>query len=207
MVSGDVPPRPGASTPPTWLSRSETTRRWRFFGHFCQTIVGDSQQTVVACRNVSGLSSTFDPVATMARGLLCRPHRTPTREEPTHMMKHSFALLVTAMTSMLAGCEPLLRRRQRPQRRIRWNYCGSDGYYECKTTSCIWRGPTCPAGGSSGGVQRQRLRVHHQHRLRSGLLLRRTASAKRPASARRTATAARATSATKNGLLASRASR
>lgn len=61
------------------------------------------------------------------------------------MMKTSFALLVTAMTSMLAGCSLYFGDGNDHNRGDgTWNYCGSDGYYECKDESCIWRGPTCP---------------------------------------------------------------
>lgn len=75
------------------------------------------------------------------------------------MMKHSFALLVTAMTSMLAGCSLYFGDGSDHDRGDgSWTYCGSDGYYECKDESCVWRGPECPAGtgtdpnggGSSG---------------------------------------------------------
>ena len=61
------------------------------------------------------------------------------------MMKTSFALLVTAMTSMLAGCSLYFGDGNDHDRSDgTWNYCGSDGYYECKDESCVWRGPTCP---------------------------------------------------------------
>ena len=31
-----------------------------------------------------------------------------------------------------------------------WNYCGSDGYYQCQGDNCTWVGATCPAGTGSG---------------------------------------------------------
>jgi hypothetical protein len=31
-----------------------------------------------------------------------------------------------------------------------WNYCGSDGYYQCQGDNCTWVSPSCPAGGSGG---------------------------------------------------------
>jgi Cys-rich repeat protein len=65
------------------------------------------------------------------------------------MMKHSVALLVSAMTSMLAGCSLYFGDSENDGS---WNYCGEDGYYECEGNDCFWRGATCPAGAGSGGT-------------------------------------------------------
>ena len=66
------------------------------------------------------------------------------------MMKHSFALLVACMTTMLAGCE-LYFGDGHDHNDSQWNYCGSDGYYICSGDNCEWQGPNCPAGvGGSG---------------------------------------------------------
>lgn len=59
------------------------------------------------------------------------------------MMKHSVALLVSAMTSMLAGCSLYFGDSSNDGA---WNYCGEDGYYECEGDDCFWRGPSCPSG-------------------------------------------------------------
>lgn len=62
------------------------------------------------------------------------------------MMKHSVALLVSAMTSMLAGCSLYFGGSDNDGS---WNYCGEDGYYECEGNDCFWRGASCPAGSST----------------------------------------------------------
>ncbi len=62
------------------------------------------------------------------------------------MMKHSVALLVSAMTSLLAGCSLYFGGSDNDGS---WNYCGEDGYYECEGNDCFWRGPSCPAGTST----------------------------------------------------------
>jgi hypothetical protein len=68
------------------------------------------------------------------------------------MMKTSFALLVTAMTSMLAGCSLYFGDGNENGRGDgTWNYCGSDGYYQCQDESCVWTGPTCPSGTDPNG--------------------------------------------------------
>ena len=58
-------------------------------------------------------------------------------------------LVAVATTSMLAGCE--LYFGSHDHNGGSWNYCGSDGYYQCKGDSCTWVSPTCPAPGSGGG--------------------------------------------------------
>jgi len=64
------------------------------------------------------------------------------------MMKHSVTLLIAAATMALAGCELYFGNDQSSN--DSWNYCGSDGYYECSGDTCYWRGPQCPAGTGSG---------------------------------------------------------
>jgi Cys-rich repeat protein len=63
------------------------------------------------------------------------------------MMKHSIALLVATVTLALSGCELYFGEEENNGS---WNYCGSDGYYECSDNDCYWRGPECPSGGTSG---------------------------------------------------------
>src|SRR3977135_241734 len=33
-----------------------------------------------------------------------------------------------------------------------WNYCGSDGYYQCQGNNCTWVGSTCPNQGSGSST-------------------------------------------------------
>jgi len=63
----------------------------------------------------------------------------------------TFGLLVAvATTSMLAGCELYFGSHDHNGGGS-WNYCGTDGYYQCQGDSCTWVSPTCPAPGTSGG--------------------------------------------------------
>ncbi len=66
------------------------------------------------------------------------------------MMKHSIALLVAVATSALAGCQLYFGEENNNGS---WNYCGSDGYYECSDDECYWRGPECPAGAGTGSPE------------------------------------------------------
>ncbi|MCX5741265.1 MAG: hypothetical protein NT062_02060 [Proteobacteria bacterium] len=54
-----------------------------------------------------------------------------------------------AMTSMLAGCELYFDGHDNGS--DHWNYCGSDGYYDCYGDACTWVTSSCPVGGGSGG--------------------------------------------------------
>jgi hypothetical protein len=65
------------------------------------------------------------------------------------MMKHSIALLVATVTIALSGCELYFGEEENNGS---WNYCGSDGYYECNDNDCYWRGPECPSSSGSGGM-------------------------------------------------------
>jgi hypothetical protein len=70
------------------------------------------------------------------------------------MMKNSIALLVTAMTSLLTGCSLYFGDgNNHGDGDGSWNYCGSDGYYECQDEDCTWRGPSCPSGTDPGGFE------------------------------------------------------
>jgi len=64
----------------------------------------------------------------------------------------SLGLMVAlAATSMLAGCELYFGSHDHSgSGGSTWNYCGSDGYYQCHGDSCTWVSPTCPDPGSSG---------------------------------------------------------
>ena len=65
---------------------------------------------------------------------------------------HSFTLLVgLALLSTLAGCE-LYFGGGHGDGGGSWNYCGSDGYYQCQGDSCSWVAPSCPAGAGSGSA-------------------------------------------------------
>lgn len=46
-----------------------------------------------------------------------------------------------AMTSMLAGCELYFDGHDNDDH---WNYCGSDGYYDCYGDSCSYVASSCP---------------------------------------------------------------
>lgn len=61
---------------------------------------------------------------------------------------HSLGLMVAlAATSMLAGCE-LYFGSHDDGHGSTWNYCGSDGYYQCSGDSCSWVSATCPDPGT-----------------------------------------------------------
>jgi hypothetical protein len=65
----------------------------------------------------------------------------------------SLGLMVAlATTSMLAGCELYFGSHDHNGGST-WNYCGSDGYYQCQGDSCTWVSPTCPAPGSGSGYE------------------------------------------------------
>jgi hypothetical protein len=62
---------------------------------------------------------------------------------------HSLGLMVAlAATSMLAGCELYFGSHDHGDGST-WNYCGSDGYYQCHGDSCSWVSATCPDPGTS----------------------------------------------------------
>src|SRR6476659_5091281 len=87
----------------------------------------------------------------MARGLLCEPFTArPTKERsPMNKLVHSLALMVAvATTSMLAGCELYFGSHDHNSGST-WNYCGSDGYYQCRGDSCTWVSATCPDPGAT----------------------------------------------------------
>jgi len=61
-------------------------------------------------------------------------------------------MVALATTSMLAGCELYFGSHDHNGGGGTWNYCGSDGYYQCHGDSCTWVSATCPDGttGSAG---------------------------------------------------------
>lgn len=64
---------------------------------------------------------------------------------------NSFSLLVAAgALSTLAGCELYFGNDHSSDQ---WNYCGSDGFYQCNGDNCEWVSPTCPTGTGSGTGQ------------------------------------------------------
>jgi hypothetical protein len=66
----------------------------------------------------------------------------------------TFGLMVAlATTSMLAGCELYFGSHDHKGGGGTWNYCGTDGYYQCHGDSCTWVSPTCPAPGSGSGYE------------------------------------------------------
>lgn len=79
-------------------------------------------------------------------------YRTPTERNDPIMMKHSIqslaGLLVAVATFTLAGCQLYFGEEENNGT---WNYCGSDGYYECTDDDCYWRSPECPASGGGWG--------------------------------------------------------
>jgi hypothetical protein len=65
----------------------------------------------------------------------------------------SLSLLVAAgCLSTLAGCE--LYFGDHNHNTDTWNYCGSDGFYQCQGDSCEWVSSSCPSntGSGSGGT-------------------------------------------------------
>lgn len=63
-------------------------------------------------------------------------------------MKNSTLVgLAIALTSTLAGCELYFGHNGNDH----WNYCASDGYYDCVGDNCTWVADTCPANGSGSG--------------------------------------------------------
>ena len=66
----------------------------------------------------------------------------------------SLGLMVAlATTSMLAGCELYFGSHDHNGGSGTWNYCGTDGYYQCHGDSCTWVSPTCPAPGQGSGYE------------------------------------------------------
>jgi len=66
-----------------------------------------------------------------------------------NLHKLGFAVTV-AMTSMLAGCELYFDGHDNDDH---WNYCGSDGYYDCWGDDCTWVASGCPIGPGPGPVE------------------------------------------------------
>nr|MBA3541579.1 hypothetical protein [Deltaproteobacteria bacterium] len=56
------------------------------------------------------------------------------------------AIALAAASTLLAGCELYFGSHDQDDT---WNYCGSDGYYNCYGDECTWVAPTCPAGGGN----------------------------------------------------------
>lgn len=70
------------------------------------------------------------------------------------MMKHSIALMVTAMASLLTGCSLYFGEgNDHEDGDGSWTYCGSDGYYECQDENCSWVSASCPSGTAPGGFE------------------------------------------------------
>jgi Cys-rich repeat protein len=64
---------------------------------------------------------------------------------------HSLGLMVALVTtSMLAGCDLYFGSHDHGS--STWNYCGSDGYYQCQGDNCTWESASCPATTNDGGV-------------------------------------------------------
>lgn len=55
-----------------------------------------------------------------------------------------------AAVSTLAGCE--LYFGGHDHNNDTWNYCGSDGEYQCQGNDCQWVSPTCTSGNGSGSA-------------------------------------------------------
>ncbi len=63
---------------------------------------------------------------------------------------HSVSMLVAAgVLSTLAGCELYFHDNHDSDQ---WNYCGSDGQYQCNGDNCEWVSPTCDGSSGSGGT-------------------------------------------------------
>jgi hypothetical protein len=62
---------------------------------------------------------------------------------------NSLSLLVAVgFLSTLAGCD--LYFHDHGNDNDTWNYCGSDGFYQCQGDNCEWVSNTCPDGQGSG---------------------------------------------------------
>lgn len=59
---------------------------------------------------------------------------------------NTFGLLLATLVA-LGGCDLYFGHHDSGGT---WNYCGSDGYYQCQGDNCTWVGATCPAGSGSG---------------------------------------------------------
>ncbi len=70
----------------------------------------------------------------------------------TKLLKSLGFTLAVASAIALAGCE--LYFGNSDDSSDQWNYCGSDGFYQCQGNNCNWVGATCPpdsvGSGSSG---------------------------------------------------------
>jgi Dickkopf-like protein len=56
--------------------------------------------------------------------------------------------LAVVMTSMLGGCELYFGSHDGEDH---WNYCGSDGFYDCTGDQCSWVSQSCPTGTTGSG--------------------------------------------------------
>ena len=64
---------------------------------------------------------------------------------------NSLSLLVAVgFLSTLAGCDLYFHGQN--DNNDSWNYCGSDGLYQCQGDNCEWVSNTCPDGTGSGGT-------------------------------------------------------
>jgi hypothetical protein len=129
-------------------------RAWRFFGHFCQTSGGNSQQTMAACSNLDGKSSSLLPLPKWHDDCFAPRYRTPHLKERFHMKKLTLGLWVALATTVtLSGCQ-LYFGEDKPDS---WSYCDSSGYWQCEgNNDCVWVSAECPdpgagSGGSAGG--------------------------------------------------------
>jgi len=68
------------------------------------------------------------------------------------LLKSLSLLVATGFLSTLAGCE-LYFGNHGGGGNDTWNYCGSDGFYQCSGDSCEWVSSTCPTGQGSGTTQ------------------------------------------------------
>lgn len=64
------------------------------------------------------------------------------------MKNFSLVGLAIALTSMLGGCELYFGSHSGQDH---WNYCGSDGFYDCTGDQCSLVSATCPTGTGSNG--------------------------------------------------------
>jgi hypothetical protein len=71
------------------------------------------------------------------------------------LLKSLPLLVATCVLGTLAGCD-LYFGDHNDGGGDSWNYCGSDGYYQCQGNDCTWVSATCPpdstgSGGSGNG--------------------------------------------------------
>ena len=90
----------------------------------------------------------------MARPAALRPFtaRPPKERSPMKKLLHPSVCWSPRGHSHARRLRALLRQPRRQGDGSTWNYCGSDGYYQCDGDNCSWVSPTCPIRHRSGST-------------------------------------------------------